>query len=163
MTFPYSASVHNISDRRFRWYTVQVPTQFTTTMCCYKAVPDQQQSRRRTHIPKSLNDQCLQGYCKYGGILPCRPSRFFQTVVYCLPICPAIHNAPKTRPPNPFLMFDGTSALIGPRSKHLPPGGRAAVTPPLRHPNHWKVLLRQTPVGTAPNWSFLQTVALWLS
>ena len=38
VTLPDSASVHNISDRSFWWYTVQVPTQLTTTMSCYKAI-----------------------------------------------------------------------------------------------------------------------------
>ena len=154
MTFTYSASVHNISDRSLRWYTVQLPTQFTTTMSCYKVIPDQPQPRRLTHIPKSFNGQCFQGYRKYGGILPCRP------VTYYPPICPATHNALTTRPPDPFSMFDGAPELAGPRSKHPPPDGRATVTPPLRHRTGWKVLLRQTPAGTAPNWSFMQTVVL---
>ena len=37
-TLPDSASIHNISDRSFGWYTVQVPPQLTTTMSCYKAI-----------------------------------------------------------------------------------------------------------------------------
>ena len=139
VTFPYSASVHNISDRSLRWYTVQVPTQLTTTMSCYIAILDQPQPRRLAHISESLNGLCLQGYCKYGGILPCRPTcSRSQTVVYSPPICPVTHNALTTHPPDPSSMYDGTPALTGPHSKHLPPGGRAAVTPPLRHPTHWK-------------------------
>ena len=110
VTFLDAASVHNISDRGLRWYTVQVPTQLTTTMSYYIVIADQPQSCRLSHIPKSFNGQCFQGYGKYGGIFPC-----------------------------PFSMSDETSALAGPYSTRLPPGGRAAVTPPLCHPIHWKV------------------------
>ena len=85
---------------------------------------------------------------------------FSQTAVYSPPIYPATHNVPTMRPPDPFSMSDETSALTGPRSVHLPLSGRAAVAPPLRHPNHWKALLRQKPAGTVRNWSSRQTVPL---
>ena len=77
VTLPDSASVHNISYRSFR-YTVQIPMQLTTTKSSYKAIADQPQSCRLSHIPKSFDGQCFQGYGKYGGVFPCRPSRFFK-------------------------------------------------------------------------------------
>ena len=86
MAFPHSASVHNITERSLRWNTVQIPTQFTTIMSC-----------------------CLQGYCEYGRILPCLPSRFFElSSVVCQAARLSIDNA-STRPNLDVRRSAGTS------------------------------------------------------